>query len=156
MPKALFMLFTETGVAEEFVLPSPSWPTLLSPQQRTEPFERSAQEWVIPTAIEIAVLIPIAFTGVVLHGTDGLASQDSGPVLLPFPSWPLPLYPQHFTSPVERAAQECWLPEAIETALFIPVTGTGAKESSLEPLPNAPRTLYPQHWTELSDKRAQE
>jgi len=54
-PTATSLMFespvTCTGVSRLVVVPSPSWPKELKPQQRTVPSEISAQLWLPPAAI---------------------------------------------------------------------------------------------------------
>src|SRR5688572_14041881 len=45
---------TCTGLARSVVLPSPSWPSLLRPQQKTVPSAFSAQEWRAPVETRLA------------------------------------------------------------------------------------------------------
>lgn len=76
------------------MVPSPSWPMALFPQHFTVPPPNLAQEWLLPVAIEVAVLIPATVTG------------EDEVVMLPSPSCPWALYPQHFTVPLVKTAQE--------------------------------------------------
>jgi hypothetical protein len=111
----------------------------------------------------VAVVIPVTVTGVVLHGT-APAPHDSGPVLVPLPSWPRELAPQHRTVPSVRSAQVYSCPAVTVLAVVIPVTETGVvlhgrlRQVSgpvLVPLPSWPATFLPQHFTVPSDRTAQ-
>src|SRR5437879_13719170 len=54
------MPVTATGVGESTVVPSPSWPELLFPQQRTAPSCKRAQEWKAPMSTAVALSTPVA------------------------------------------------------------------------------------------------
>ena len=87
---------TVTGVELSVVEPSPSCPYALFPQHLPWRvlFETKAQLWgPAPTATEVAVEIPDTVTGVVLF------------VVVPLPSCPILLLPQHFTIPADKDAQ---------------------------------------------------
>ena len=72
----------------------PSWPALLSPQHRTAP-PTSAQVWLSPAAIAVTPEeSPTAPTGTWLEPF----------IVVPFPSWPTLLLPQHWTPPAEVSA----------------------------------------------------
>ncbi len=58
--------------------------------------------------------------------------------VVPFPNWPLLLYPQHFAVPFANRAHEWPAPAEIATALNRPLTTTGSDESVVVPFPNAP------------------
>jgi hypothetical protein len=55
---------TTTGVSAVFVVPSPSWPAPLSPQQRTVLSTSSAQVKNDPAVSATAPLTPLTATGV--------------------------------------------------------------------------------------------
>ena len=61
--------------------------------------------------------------------------------MVPFPSWPLPLKPQHLAVPFANNAHECSPPAAIATAFVRPLTTTGVDESVVVPFPNSPKLL---------------
>src|SRR5438046_945041 len=73
-------------------------------------------------------------------GVDALA-------VVPWPSWPEPLAPQHFTVPFANNAHEWAPPAPIATAVVRPVTATGVDAAVVVPLPNWPEPLAPQHFT---------
>src|SRR5262245_11263147 len=75
-----------TGAARFSVVPSPSWPASLVPQQRTPPFSRIAQAWYGPIDSERTAPSPSIGTGFALR------SFTFGP------SWPRLLVPQHLTA----------------------------------------------------------
>ena len=79
---------------ELLVWPLPSWPHELLPQQLTSSLV-IAHVWASPAATAVA--------GAVRRCT---STGTLRWVLVPSPSWPLPLYPQHDTAPsVSRMAQ---------------------------------------------------
>src|SRR5678815_4058222 len=86
---------TETGVLELEEAPLPSWPELPRPQHFTEPSEISAQACSpsLPSAIAVALLIPVTVTGIFES------------VVVPLPNSPTSLCPAHFTVPLESSAQ---------------------------------------------------
>ena len=59
-------------------------------------------------------------------------------VMVPFPNWPLSLYPQHFTVPSVNRAQVKPLPAEIAVASLRPFTATGVDELTVVPFPNSP------------------
>ena len=68
-------------------------------------------------------------------------------VVEPFPSWPSPFLPQHFTPPPVVTAQ-VWLPPAETdwTPLASPNTSTGNVLGVVELFPSWPFELLPQHF----------
>ncbi len=65
---------TEVTVAVELaVVPSPSWPASLRPQQRTDPFVSAAQVWWLPAETRAPALLP--------HTRDPLWAQVPRPVV---------------------------------------------------------------------------
>src|SRR5437867_566741 len=54
------MPVTATGVDESTVVPSPSWPETLLPQQRTAPSCKRAQEWKAPMSTAVALSAAVA------------------------------------------------------------------------------------------------
>ncbi len=90
---------------EESSTPSPSWPELSEPQQRTSPPERRAQVWAPPAAIPVASTRPGTATGVALAA------------VVPLPSWPLSLAPQQRTVPVRVSAQVWAAPAATSSGV---------------------------------------
>lgn len=73
------------------------------------------QVWLLPAATDVALLMPLTVTGVVLV------------VVLPLPSWPCPLMPQHVTVPLPVIAQVWLLPAASAVASLTPLTVTGVR-----------------------------
>src|SRR5438067_1874071 len=73
--------------------------------------------------------------------------------VVPSPSWPYPLSPQHHTAPLFTTAQVCPVPAEIAIAAAgSPTTDTGTKlsaewSSADTPFPSSPHRLFPQHWT---------
>src|SRR5580693_7226994 len=128
---------TETGTWRFFMVPSPSWPNMLSPQHITPP-SISAHVCRPPAAMaETPDVRPMTATGVRLCALE------------PFPSWPEPLSPQHQTAPVVDSAQVCRSPAATAAIGDVrPMTGTGSVVAVVaEPFPSCPSRLPPQHWT---------
>lgn len=90
-----------TGTLLEDVVPSPSWPRALYPQQYAAPSEVAAQVWDSPASSRVALARPSTVTGIVWM------------VLAPLPSCPCMLLPQHFTFPPTVSAQVWALPALI-------------------------------------------
>ena len=98
--------------------------------------------------------MPLTVTGVMLLA------------VLPSPSWPYVLEPQHWIEtcvmlPVEINAQVCDPPSEMAVALVMLLTITGklllvAPTSSGRLLPSWPRLLFPQHWMLPVESNAQE
>ena len=105
----------------------------------------------VASMVATAVLLLVHVTPVLLMVT-GLGE----PVVVPFPSWPHSLTPQHRTVPSPRSAQLwCHHPAVTATGLLIPGTRTGIAELRDVPSPSCPNSFCPQHWTELSPRSAQ-
>ena len=119
------------------VVPLPSWPLPFEPQQPSPPDAESLQLWYAPAAIASTPLeAPVTATGTLLS------------VVVPSPSWPYSLKPQHWTPPSVVSAQVWYAPAAIaSTSLEAPVTATGTLLSVVVPSPSWPFSLKPQHWT---------
>src|SRR5450759_2240087 len=94
---------TATGVLLPVVVPSPSWPFLLSPQARTWPVELSARPKLPPPAMAVTVVPEgrLTWTGMLLS------------VVVPLPSWPYRLKPQASTWPLEVSARLWSAPPAM-------------------------------------------
>ena len=75
------------GVERLVVVPSPSWPKLLLPQQTT-PVAVTAQVWLLPAEIA-ATPLPSPLTGVGVERS----------VVVPSPSWPPEFSPQQTAAP---------------------------------------------------------
>jgi hypothetical protein len=84
---------TATGVDELVVVPLPSSPWALYPQQSTVPFESSAQAEYSPAEMAVTLVGPRTATGV-----DEL-------IVVPLPSSPYSLSPQQSTVPFESSPQ---------------------------------------------------
>ena len=117
------------------MVPLPSRPKSLLPQQLTAPVFNNAHVWASPAVIETAVTPPInAFTAT---GTELVT-------VVPLPSRPEPLFPQQLTAPVFNNAHVWAWPAVIETAGTPPVnafTATGTKLSTVVLLPSCPELL---------------
>src|SRR5439155_12116393 len=105
---------TATGVWRSVVVPSPSWPSALRPQHLTPPALVSAQVWKSPAEIAATPL-----------GSPETATGVWRSVIVPSPSWPEPLSPQHLTPPPLVSAQLCRAPAA-SAATLRPAPGTDA------------------------------
>jgi hypothetical protein len=141
------------------MVPSPSSPSVLSPQQSTIPEVRIAQ-YPTPAAAKLVAKTPVG-TGVVAHGVESI--QLSGPLLEPSPSSPSKLAPQHSTAPEVRIAQEL-LPLLATLVPEMPVDdgvvlhGVESIQVSgplLEPSPSSPVELSPQQSTAPDVRTAQ-
>jgi hypothetical protein len=106
-------------VSGPLVVPTPSSPEELSPQQSTIPEVRIAQKPVF-TAARLVAWMPVE-TGAVLHE---LSVHWSGPLLLaPLPNSPKELFPQQLTIPEVRIAQ--YPPPSPDRSVAEIPTGTG-------------------------------
>ena len=86
---------TPTGVLLDIVVPLPSSPSALYPQHFAPPPIVTAQVWTVPAEIAATPEVrPETSTGVALYD-----------VVVPFPSWPETLLPQHFAPPPVVTAQ---------------------------------------------------
>src|SRR5206468_12447297 len=110
---------TVVGVEEFAVLPLPSRPSPLRPQQRALPSCRRAHMWKIPASMATAVVIPLTVTGV------GSMRVVGGAMGAPSPSWPYVLSPQHRIVPSWSRAQVYQPPAERATAVVMPLTVTG-------------------------------
>src|SRR5580700_5875010 len=135
---------TATGVPLSVaapLVPSPSSPTELSPQQNACWLALRAQ-LVAPNPADMPtkplVVKPPTVTGVVLI---------DGEPTVPVPSSPTELSPQQSTWPVDRPAQTVLSLAPMDTTLLSPLTGTGTSLSVVVPLPSSPKRLAPQHCT---------
>src|ERR1043166_1138100 len=89
---------------------------------------------VIPHNWPTAVVSPFTSTGVRRW------------VVVPSPTWPLPLRPQHLVPPLVVNAHVWERPVAIwRTPLVIPLTSTGVRRLVVAPSPRSPLPLSPQH-----------
>src|SRR3990172_8273091 len=103
---------TSTGVLLQVVVPLPSWPSSLEPQHLTPPPVVSAQVWLVPAATALTPLArPETSTGTLFS------------IVMPFPSSPLSLEPQHLPPPSLVSAQVWSAPAAI--AVFAGLTASG-------------------------------
>ncbi len=114
-------------MSEGEVLPLPSCPNELSPQQTTPP-PWIAHAKLAPAAIAVAPETPETFTGL-LEQTLNCPWQE--PVTLAFPSWWFPFWPQHSTVPLERSAQTKSSPPAIWVTPLRPATWIGVVEHAM-------------------------
>src|SRR5215813_14127223 len=79
---------TATGLARSMIVPSPSSPLSLRPQQRSRPVVSTAHVWSAPAASRAGVHIAPEPAPTTLIGA-------LAPVSLPPPSWPHAPSPQH-------------------------------------------------------------
>ncbi len=96
---AVVMPATATGVALSVVVPSPSWPDVSVPQQRTVWSASRAHEESLPALTETAVVMPTTATGV------------EAAACVPSPSFPALFEPQQATVPSSRRPQAWFSPE---------------------------------------------
>ena len=89
------------------------------------------------------MVIPETATGVLLL------------VVVPFPSCPAELFPQHWTAPLASSAQVWLLPADTLCAVVIPDAATGVLLSVVVLLPSCPKPLDPQHCTPPLARSAQ-
>ena len=75
--------------------------------------------------------------------------------MVPSPSSPKLLIPQHRTVPVDRCAQPWSLPATMPVAVVTLKTGTGLVEGVAVPFPSWPKPLAPQQDTVPLSKSAQ-
>lgn len=138
------------------VWPSPSWPSPLSPQQRSDPSVSTAQVWTCPHDTEDAE--PFKDTAGTL---DGNSSSPTSSVC-PSPSCPLSFQPQHRSVPSNSTTHVCAQPPATDTTgLSNATAGTAAGSSSspidcVFPRPSWPLSFEPQHRSVPSERTAQE
>jgi hypothetical protein len=95
----------------------------------------NAQVWYRPVLMATTpVVSPTAFTGTALS------------VVVPLPSCPLPLLPQHLIPPLVLNAQE-WISPTLIAVLPLerPTTSTGIVLFVVVALPNCPAQFNPQH-----------
>jgi hypothetical protein len=89
--------------------------------------------WYVPALIAVTVVRPVTGTGVELA------------VVVPFPSLPSTLLPQHSAVPFARTAHVWFPPALIAVTVVRPVTGTGVELAVVVPFPRAPLRPRPQH-----------
>src|SRR4051794_14941946 len=117
---------TSTGVELLVVVPSPSAPRPFQPQHLTAPAPVSAHASSSPALIATTpASSPLTSTGVELS------------VVVPLPSSPCWLEPQHLTAPAAVSAHVRSLPALIATTpLPSPITSTGVEPSAVVPPPS--------------------
>src|SRR5262245_15870167 len=76
-------------------------------------------------------------------------------VVVPSPSWPWTLFPQHHSAPLACRAQVWLSPAARATTLVKLLTGAGLSLPAVVPSPTCPAMLRPQQNGLLSDRSAQ-
>lgn len=128
---------TSAGTVLSVVVPSPSSPNTLRPQHLIPPVVVRAQVWLRSADTAAMPLVrPLTSTDV------------EALVLVPLPSCPSVLSPQHFTPPAAMRAHECLNPALIATTPPVrPDTSTGVARSMIVPSPNWPTSFRPQHLT---------
>src|SRR5690606_18282270 len=106
---------TPTDVRRLAFVPSPNWPSALSPQHLTPPAVVRAQVWRFPA---VMALMPLC--------SPTTPTDVSRLTFVPSPTWPPSLSPQHLTPPSVVIAQ-VWNPPAVMalTPLSSPSTSTG-------------------------------
>src|ERR1017187_5573410 len=135
------------------LVPSPSSPYSFSPQAMTVPSSSSARLCDEPAAIALTPLSPATRTGVVLQAVEGRSkkSQNSGPLLVPLPSWPKEFSPHDMTVPSSNTARLVSPPAAAALTPLNPLAATGVSlqkgeglPTLLAPLPGCPYASMPQ------------
>jgi hypothetical protein len=135
---------TGTGAVELVVVPLPSSPLVLSPQQRTMPSASLAQVWSHSALTAVALVMSVTGTGTYEN------------LVVPSPSCPSPLFPQQRMVPPRSRAQEWLAPAVTATAVVMPLTVTGVVDPRVEvPMPSCPASFAPQHVRVPSRCRAQ-
>ena len=122
---------TVTGVVELVVVPSPSCPKSLPPQQRAVPSASSAHVCIHPAVMATAPVRPDTTTGVVEL------------VAVPSPSCPESLPPQHLAVP-SASSPQVWSQPAVIRCCGLMVAG--AKGSSMVPLAMVSVSPRPPSW----------
>src|SRR5215470_17846268 len=145
---------TRTGVLRSSSVPSPTWPSLLSPQAWATP-ATMARECSCPAAMAVTPVRNDVHGAVAPTAQTGTGTALSVPVLSPLPSSPESLSPQVCATP-STMARECFCPAAIA---LTPVrndvhgavaptaqtrTGTALLVPVLSPLPSWASRLLPQ------------
>src|SRR5207253_561509 len=114
-------------------------PPLAPPRMAPAP-----QHTTLPPAIA-HVRSPAAAIAVTLEVRPMTRTGTSRTSVVPSPSWPCPLSPQHATPPSPMSAQLWFLPAATAvTPLVRPVTSTGVALPTCVPSPNTPIAAQPQ------------
>ena len=118
---------TVTGVVALVVVPSPSCPAALLPQQATVLLLRVAHVWSLPAVMVVTLVSPVTVTGVVAL------------VVVPSPSCPEALLPQQATLPSSNRAH-VWSPPG--ATCTTPSTGLQADKANTNPIakPTVTRT----------------
>src|SRR6266487_4592687 len=113
--RAFHMPLTCTGTGLSVVVPSPSWPSMFQPQHHTVPSVFSAHVWPRPSeTVAQSVVCPLTWTGTGLW------------VVVPSPSLPKPLSPQHHVVRSVLTPRACAQPaETVAQSVVCPLTWTG-------------------------------
>jgi len=137
---------TAVGAKRVEVVPSPSWPDPLLPQQYADVSCATAQAWAPPfVAVTDHHVRPPA-------NTTGALRFD----VVPSPSCPNELTPEHKTNapvviePVARP-QVNWLPSVSDCHVSPPLTATGEARFTLVPSPSCPLVFRPQQYATPPD-----
>ena len=127
-------------------MPSPTWPTPFLPQQEAADDALTAQVWVVPAVMAVALILP--------PPPDTVCAK----LLLdtvPLPSCPELLKPQHTTA-LSAVKPQVWCPPAaIAVALVSPTTAVGRGRVTFVPSPSWPTKLLPQQRELPSARSAQ-
>ncbi len=133
--------WTCTGVRRTVRVPSPSWPSLFRPHEKTRPSAHRARLLLCPAATWLTPPAP--------HGTLSWVGTLRFAVP-PTPSWPFSLLPHTYTWPEAVRATMCSRPPSISTTSETPATAAGPDgEAETVPLPSWPKSLDPQVQTVL-------
>ena len=112
------------------VLPMPSAPSPLPPQQATLKSLSSAQVWLYP-ALMLEAFFPLPRSTVGRLSPISPLESPVFPEPVPNPVLPIPLLPQHRTLPLSRIAQVCECPAEIWTAVLSSPRSTAGRPSPI-------------------------
>ena len=126
---------TILGVDAPVTLPVPSWPAELFPQHSAVPFANAAHVCALPAA---TVKAPVR------RPSPETAKGRAVFAVVPRPSSPSKLRPQHWTVPLFITAHEWEFPVVRPRAPARPVTGTGSEVGIPVGEPNCPDVSLPQ------------
>ena len=124
-----------------WLVPSPSWPAQLDPQQYAVPPATRPQVCAAPATSAVKVRPPLTATGAVR-----LAELSPSTPLVPSPSWPYPFRPQQYAVPPVARPHVCAPPATSAVYVRPPLTGNGTSRLVTVPSPSSPDPLYPQQY----------
>lgn len=125
----------------------------LAVKRTTVPSAKRAEQ-TTPQSMAVGLLVTVPAPSRLLRTTRvlaGLVRTSTGvelSLVVPSPSRPYSLWPQHFTVPAFVRAHVCSRPaEIAETPVESPKAATGVERSVVVPSPSCPYWLLPQHFT---------